>query len=70
MGAVLEIILEIIMELIFPVILYYPGALLHWFLLKKKRPYKDILKDSSLKNFLLSMLIYSTIGFIIYQVTT
>lgn len=58
-----EFIAEIILSFI-----EYPGALIHWLFLKKKVPFKIIIKKHYSINLLLSLLLYALFGYIIYQI--
>lgn len=61
--ALTEIIGNIILTLV-----DYPGAYIHWLLLKKKMSFKEIEERYFGINLLLSLLLYGAIAWIIYTI--
>ena len=58
---------EIVSEIILSVI-EYPGALIHWLFLKRKVPFRTITEKHFYKNLLISLLLHTFTGYIIYQI--
>ncbi len=58
---------EIVSEIILSVI-EYPGAFLRWLFLKRKVPFRTITEKHYYKNLLVSLLLYTFTGYIIYQI--
>ncbi|MNK07628.1 hypothetical protein D3C87_255430 [compost metagenome] len=64
----LEILSEIFKEVIIYGVLQFPGAAIRWLFLRKKKTFKELLKDNFELNTLVSVLAIAFISFIVYQI--
>lgn len=59
---------EILSEIIIYGVLQFPGAAIRWLFLRKKKTFKELLKDNFELNILVSVLAIAFIFSIVYQI--